>query len=44
VAELVRSERRGQHLVYSINTSVFEEAAAMVMELFSVARTSGDLE
>jgi DNA-binding transcriptional ArsR family regulator len=37
-ADLVRSERRGQQIVYSLNTSVFEDAAAMLAELFSVAR------
>jgi len=34
-ADLVRSERRGQQLVYSINTSVFEDVAAVVLDLFS---------
>lgn len=33
-AGLVRSDRRGQHQLYSLNTSVFEEAASMLMELF----------
>ncbi len=33
-AGLVRSERRGQHQLYSLNTSVFEEAANMLMDLF----------
>jgi ArsR family transcriptional regulator len=37
-ADLVRSERRGQQIVYSINTSVFEDAAAMLADLFGVAR------
>ncbi|HEY3252381.1 MAG TPA: autorepressor SdpR family transcription factor [Polyangiaceae bacterium] len=35
-AELVRSERRGQSIVYSLNTSVFEDVAAMLLELFQV--------
>lgn len=33
-ADLIRSERRGQHIVYSINTTVFEDVAAMLMDLF----------
>lgn len=33
-AELVRCERRGQFLFYSLNTSVFEDVMAMLAELF----------
>lgn len=33
-AELVRTERRGQHIVYSLNTSVFEDVARVLFELF----------
>ena len=33
-ADLLRNERRGQHIVYSINTTVFEEAAALLLDLF----------
>lgn len=33
-AGLVRSERQGQHQLYSLNTSVFEDAANMLMDLF----------
>jgi len=33
-AELLRNERRGQHIVYSINTSVFEDAAGLLLDLF----------
>lgn len=35
-AELVRTERRGQSIVYSLNTSVFEDVAAMLLDLFQV--------
>jgi ArsR family transcriptional regulator len=35
-ADLVRTERRGQSIVYSLNTSVFEDVAAMLLELFQV--------
>lgn len=34
-AELVRTERRGQHIVYSLNTSVLDEVAAILMDLFA---------
>jgi len=35
-AEHVRTERRGQSIVYSLNTSVFEDVAAMLLDLFQV--------
>ena len=35
-ADLVRSERRGQQQIYSLNTSVFEEVMAMMLDLFKV--------
>ena len=34
-AELVRTERRGQHIVYSLNTSVLDEVAVILMDLFA---------
>jgi DNA-binding transcriptional ArsR family regulator len=37
-AELIRCERRGQTLVYSVNTSVVEDLAAMFLDLFPVKR------
>lgn len=37
-AGLVRCERRGQQIVYSLNTSVFEDAAAMLADLFHIER------
>jgi len=33
-ADLVRAERRGQHIVYSLNASVMEEVAALFMDFF----------
>ena len=41
-AELVRTERRGQHIVYSLNVSVMEDAAAILMDLFSTKNTTTD--
>jgi DNA-binding transcriptional ArsR family regulator len=35
-ADLVRCERRGQQRVYSLNTTVFEDAAALLLDLFRV--------
>lgn len=34
-AELVRSERRGQHIIYSLNTTVMQDAASMLLELLA---------
>ena len=30
---LLRDQRRGQHIVYSLNTSVMEEVAALMLDL-----------
>ena len=35
-ADLIRCERRGQQLIYSLNTSVFEDVAALMLDLFKV--------
>ncbi|HZG88366.1 autorepressor SdpR family transcription factor [Paenibacillus sp.] len=32
-AELVRDERRGQHIVYSLNTTVFQDVLKWIMDL-----------
>jgi ArsR family transcriptional regulator, arsenate/arsenite/antimonite-responsive transcriptional repressor len=40
-ADLVRVERRGQQRVYSLNTTVFEAVAAMMLDLFRVDRSVG---
>lgn len=34
-ADLVRTERRGQHIVYSLNATLVEELAAMLMNVFA---------
>jgi DNA-binding transcriptional ArsR family regulator len=34
-ADLVRTERRGQFIVYSLNATVLQEAMAMLIDLFS---------
>ena len=36
-ADLVRTERRGQHIVYSLNASVLDDVAAILFELFSTS-------
>ncbi len=40
-ADLVRCERRGQQLVYSLNTTVFEDVAALLLDLFRVDKQRG---
>jgi DNA-binding transcriptional ArsR family regulator len=35
-ADLIRYERRGQQIVYSLNTTVFQDAAALLLDLFGV--------
>jgi ArsR family transcriptional regulator, arsenate/arsenite/antimonite-responsive transcriptional repressor len=37
-ADLVRCERRGQQQVYSLNTTVFEDAAALIFEVFGAPK------
>jgi len=39
-ADLVRTERRGQQIAYSLNTSVFEEVAVMLADLFDTRRSN----
>jgi DNA-binding transcriptional ArsR family regulator len=34
-ADLVRTERRGQHIVYSLNATVLEETAALLLDLLA---------
>jgi ArsR family transcriptional regulator, arsenate/arsenite/antimonite-responsive transcriptional repressor len=41
-ADLVRCERRGQQQVYSLNTTVFEDVAALLFDLFRVQPESGE--
>lgn len=36
-ADLVRTERRGQHIVYSLNMTVLQETVTLLMDLFSPA-------
>jgi DNA-binding transcriptional ArsR family regulator len=33
-ADLVRTERRGQYIVYSLNSTVFEDLTRMLLDLF----------
>jgi DNA-binding transcriptional ArsR family regulator len=39
-ADLVRTERRGQSIVYSLNTTVFEDVAGMLLDLFKTESSS----
>jgi DNA-binding transcriptional ArsR family regulator len=44
-ADLVRTERRGQHIVYSLNATVLQETIAMMMNIFAGGDTPpGDQE
>jgi ArsR family transcriptional regulator, arsenate/arsenite/antimonite-responsive transcriptional repressor len=40
-ADLVRCERRGQQIVYSLNTTVFEDVAALLVDLFGQHSRNG---
>lgn len=35
-ADLVRTERRGQSIVYSLNTTVFEDVSRLLLDMFDV--------
>jgi DNA-binding transcriptional ArsR family regulator len=39
-AKLVRTERRGQHIVYSLDTTVLQEVTAMLLDIFEPANQS----
>ena len=41
-ADLVRTERRGQYIVYSLNSTVFEDLARMLLDLFPAKRNTGE--
>jgi ArsR family transcriptional regulator, arsenate/arsenite/antimonite-responsive transcriptional repressor len=38
-ADLIRSERRSLEQLYSLNTSVFEDAASLLLDLFQTSKT-----
>ncbi|MEO6801570.1 MAG: autorepressor SdpR family transcription factor [Rhodanobacter sp.] len=40
-ADLVRTERRGQFIVYSLNSTVFEDLARMLFDMFPGKPGSG---
>jgi ArsR family transcriptional regulator len=40
-ADLVRTERRGQYIVYSLNSTVFEALTRMLLDLFPPRAGSG---
>ncbi|MDA3912644.1 autorepressor SdpR family transcription factor [Oleiagrimonas sp.] len=41
-ADLVRTERRGQFIVYSLNSTVFEDFARVLFDLFRHRGSPGD--
>lgn len=40
-ADLVRTERRGQHIFCSLNATVLQETTAMLLNIFSSDETAG---
>ena len=40
-ADLIRSQRRGQSIVYSLNTTVFEDVASALADMFRVEKPNG---
>lgn len=40
-ADLVRTERRGQHIVYSLNATVIQETIAMLLDVFCSDAAAG---
>ena len=43
-ADLVRTERRGQHIVYSLNATVLQETTAMLLDIFSPEKPASTQE
>ena len=43
-ADLVRTERRGQHIVYSVNATVLQEVMAMLLDVFSAGDSTPEKE
>ncbi|MGH8214643.1 MAG: autorepressor SdpR family transcription factor [Rhodanobacteraceae bacterium] len=41
-ADLVRTERRGRNIVYSLNTSVMEDLTRLVLDLIPATRGRGE--
>lgn len=41
-ADLVRNERRGRNIVYSLNTSVMEDLTRVVLDLIPASRGHGE--
>ena len=39
--DLIRSERRGQRIVYSLNTTVFEDVASALADFFRLDKPNG---
>ena len=43
-ADLIRSSRRKQQIIYSLNTSVFEDTTALLLDLFHTERKESEDE
>ncbi len=43
-ADLVRTRREGQHIVYRLNTSVLEDATRMLLDIFEDGTASENTE
>ena len=41
-ADLVRTERRGQHIVYSLNATVLQETTAMLLNILSAGGSTDE--
>jgi len=40
-ADLVRTRRKGQQIIYSLNTTVFEDVASLMFDLFGKHKEAG---
>jgi DNA-binding transcriptional ArsR family regulator len=42
-AGLIRSRRKGQQIIYALNTSVFEDVARTMLDLFKIEKRENNL-
>ena len=43
-ADLVKTRRNGQQIIYSLNTSVFEDVTTLLLDLFNAGENAQDLD